>query len=63
MSEKDKTELVKKLSKMSGKNLDCEIEPDPALLCGIVAKVGNKIYDFSLVNKLKQLEAELIEDK
>ena len=60
LADEEIQQIVGKLSQISGKQLEYEIEIDQSLMCGIVAEVGNVIYDFSLKNKLKHLKTELL---
>ncbi|MBU1863127.1 MAG: ATP synthase F1 subunit delta [Candidatus Omnitrophica bacterium] len=55
LTEKEKQCVIKRLSVLSGHTLDYEFEQDQSLLCGIVAHIGNAVYDFSLRNKLEKI--------
>jgi len=48
------------LEKLSGKKVDVTRKEDPALLGGVVAKVGDVVYDGSLRTQLRALRDELI---
>lgn len=48
------------LEKLSGKKVDVTRKEDPALLGGVVAKVGDVVYDGSLRTQLRTLREELI---
>ncbi len=47
------------LEKLSGKKVDVTRKEDPALLGGVVAKVGDVVYDGSLRTQLRTLREEL----
>lgn len=51
--------LVKALETMSGKKILVETFEDAALLGGVVAKVGDQVYDGSLRTQLRQLRTSL----
>jgi len=52
-------EIVAALEKLSGKKVDAHTRQDPALLGGVVAKVGDVIYDGSVRSQLRALRDEL----
>jgi F-type H+-transporting ATPase subunit delta len=47
------------LEKLSGKKIDVTKKEDPALLGGVVAKVGDVVYDGSLRTQLRSIRDEL----
>ncbi len=47
------------LEKLSGKTVDVAHREDPTLLGGVVAKVGDRVYDGSLRTQLRTLRDEL----
>lgn len=47
------------LEKLSGKKVDITKKEDPSLLGGVVAKVGDTVYDGSLRTQLRTLRDEL----
>jgi F-type H+-transporting ATPase subunit delta len=51
------------LEKLSGKRVDVRRREDPALLGGVVAKVGDIVYDGSLRTQLHNLRDELAGNK
>lgn len=53
-------ELTRSLEKVTGKKVKVEKRVDPALIGGIVAKVGDKIFDGSIRNRLDELKGELL---
>jgi F-type H+-transporting ATPase subunit delta len=55
-------ELTAKLEMVTGKRVRMEVSVDPALLGGIVARVGGTIYDGSLRQQLQSFKARLIQE-
>jgi F-type H+-transporting ATPase subunit delta len=53
-------ELRKKLEQLSGKSVQLSTEQDAELLGGVVAKVGDIIYDGSLRTQLRRMRQELL---
>ena len=49
------------LEKTSGKKIDIEQRVDPDLLGGVVAKVGDIVYDGSLRTQLQQMRDGLVD--
>lgn len=54
--------LKKKLEGMSGKILDVQITEDKSLIAGLVVKIKDVVYDYSISNKLKMLRSRLLAD-
>ena len=52
-------QLTAALEKLSGKKVDVTRSEDPSLLGGVVAKVGDVVYDGSLRTQLRTLRDEL----
>lgn len=59
LSDSQKAELKTALEKLSGKKIQIESKEDPALLGGVVAKVGDLVYDGSLRTQLRELRRSL----
>jgi F-type H+-transporting ATPase subunit delta len=55
------TKLKTALEQTSGKKVDIEQREDPELLGGVVAKVGDIVYDGSLRTQLHQMRAGLVD--
>jgi len=55
-------ELVASLEKATGKQVRMKVSVDPALLGGVVARVGSTIYDGSLLQQLKSFKARLAQE-
>jgi len=53
------SELVAVLEKLTGKKVSVQKREDPELLGGVVAKVGDTIYDGSLRTQLRNLRDDL----
>ena len=53
------TQITAALEKLSGKKVDITKKQDPELLGGVVAKVGDVVYDGSLRTQLRNLRDEL----
>ena len=55
-------ELIASLEKVTGKQVRMQVSVDPALLGGVVARVGSTIYDSSLLQQLKSFKARLVQE-
>ena len=53
------SQITAALEKLSGKKVDVQAKADPDLLGGVVAKVGDRVYDGSLRTQLRNLRDEL----
>jgi F-type H+-transporting ATPase subunit delta len=53
------SQIINALEKLSGKKVAVTRREDPALLGGVVAKVGDTVYDGSLRTQLRTLRDEL----
>jgi F-type H+-transporting ATPase subunit delta len=60
LDDKDKKKLAKKLSDLVGAKVELTAQVDPAILGGIVARVGGKLLDGSTRSKLLALKKELV---
>jgi F-type H+-transporting ATPase subunit delta len=56
------TALQERLSQATGKTVELTMRVDPALMGGVVATIGNTVYDGSVRTQLKKLRQELVED-
>jgi F-type H+-transporting ATPase subunit delta len=52
-------QITTALEKLSGKKVDVSKKEDPELLGGVVAKVGDVVYDGSLRSQLRAIREEL----
>ena len=58
----DKTKaLAESLSAVTGKKVELSVSVDPALLGGVVARIGSTVYDGSVKTQLERLRHELVE--
>ncbi|MDH5490414.1 MAG: ATP synthase F1 subunit delta [Myxococcales bacterium] len=53
-------ELQRALEEVTGKKIVLQKKQDPALIGGVVTKVGDKVFDGSIQNRLRGLEEELL---
>ena len=53
--------LKRKLDKVVGRPVVVEVEKDPAILGGMIVRIGNKIIDGSVAGRLKNLKTRLLE--
>jgi F-type H+-transporting ATPase subunit delta len=54
-----KTALIKSLERLSGKKIQAKYSLEPELLGGAVVRIGDTIYDGSVLNRLNRLRAQL----
>lgn len=59
LSDAQRERLQRALERKSGGHIELELEVDPSLLGGAIAKVGDLVYDGSLRTQLRQLRANL----
>ncbi len=62
LSEAQTERLVRALSARAGTQVELEIEVDPELVGGLVAQLGDTVYDGSLRTQLQQLRSALLGD-
>ncbi|MDP2727761.1 MAG: F0F1 ATP synthase subunit delta [Dehalococcoidia bacterium] len=60
LEEEEKERLAQRLSEITGKKVILELKVDPAILGGLVARIGDRVIDGSVTSKLKALRAELV---
>ena len=53
-------QITAALEKLSGKKVEVVKREDPSLIGGVVAKVGDVIYDGSVKNQLRQLKEQMV---
>jgi len=61
LTEVQREKLRSKLEQLTRKRIDLKVEQDPSILGGIVARIGDRIFDTSLRNKLSLIK-ESMED-
>lgn len=59
LSDAQRERLTRALSNRTGQQLELEVRVDPELLGGVVAKVGDLVFDGSLRTQLQQLKSGL----
>jgi F-type H+-transporting ATPase subunit delta len=60
LNDAQKAALEGELTRLAGKQAKLEFQTDPALVAGVVARVGSKVYDGSVKGQLERLRARLI---
>ena len=53
--------LEESLAKVTGKKVELSVGVDPALLGGVVARIGSTVYDGSVKTQLQRMRQELVE--
>jgi F-type H+-transporting ATPase subunit delta len=53
--------LRKELSEYSGKDVSLSVKIDPAILGGVVTRIGSEVIDGSLRNQLEQVRQSIIQ--
>ena len=61
LSAKEEQRIQKALSRRTGKEITIETQIDPDLLGGVVASVGDSVFDSSVRSRLARLRQEIIE--
>jgi F-type H+-transporting ATPase subunit delta len=59
LDEQRRAKLAKALSKATGKDLELKVLVDPSLVGGIVARVGDQVFDGSVRRKLEMAREQL----
>jgi F-type H+-transporting ATPase subunit delta len=59
LTDPQRAEMEAQLSRLSGKKAKLDYKVDPALIGGVVARVGAKVYDGSVRGQLEKLRAKL----
>lgn len=59
LAENDQERMAQRLSEITGKRVILKMKVDPAILGGLVARIGDRVLDGSVISKLKALRAEL----
>jgi len=60
LSEAQQQEVVEKLEKSLGQRVVMEVEEDPALIAGLIVRVGSTVYDGSLQQQLAGFKDRLM---
>lgn len=59
LNDNEKTELEKSLEKLTGKKVQSSYSVDPLLIGGVMVRIGDRIIDGSVRNKLSSLREHL----
>jgi F-type H+-transporting ATPase subunit delta len=54
------TQLQQQLERVTGRRIALDRKLDPSLISGVVARVGDTVYDGSLVSRLKKLKETML---
>lgn len=54
------TQLQQQLERVTGRRIALDRKLDPTLICGVVARVGDTVYDGSLVARLRQMKETML---
>jgi F-type H+-transporting ATPase subunit delta len=54
------TQLQQQLERVTGRRIALDRKLEPALICGVVARVGDTVYDGSLVARLRQMKETML---
>jgi F-type H+-transporting ATPase subunit delta len=59
LDDEQRTQLAKALSKATGKRVEIKVLVDPAVIGGVVAKVGDTVIDGTIKRRLEQLREQV----
>ncbi len=59
LNDGDKASIAAELSRVSGKQVQCDFQLDSTLLGGVLARIGSTVYDGSVRGKLAALKSRL----
>jgi F-type H+-transporting ATPase subunit delta len=59
LDEQGQAIVRERLSKLVGRDVQLRLKTDPAIIGGIVARIGDQLIDGSVVNQLRRLRAQL----
>lgn len=54
------TQLQHQLERVTGRRIALDRKLDPTLICGVVARVGDTVYDGSLMSRLRQIKDSML---
>jgi F-type H+-transporting ATPase subunit delta len=60
LNQEQRAALEVQLTRMAGKKAKLKFQTEPALVAGVVARVGSKVYDGSVRGQLERLRATLL---
>ncbi|MCE5309115.1 MAG: ATP synthase F1 subunit delta [Acidobacteriales bacterium] len=61
LDEKQKSAVAEELERLTGQKVRCEFAADPALVGGVAAKIGSRVYDGSVRGELSALRRRLVQ--
>lgn len=59
LDEQGQRVVRERLSALVGRNVELRLKTDPAIIGGIVARIGDQLIDGSVINQLRRLRARL----
>ena len=54
------TQLQQQLERVTGRRIALDRKLDPSLICGVVARVGDTVYDGSLIARLRKMKERML---
>lgn len=60
LSEEYFTQLQQQLERVTGRRIALDRKLDPSLICGVVARVGDTVYDGSLIARLRKMKETML---
>ena len=54
--------VARGLEQMSGRNVQMDLRVDPAIIGGVVARIGSTVYDASVATQLQKMKQRLVEN-
>lgn len=54
------TQLQQQLERVTGRRIALDRKLDPSLICGVVARVGDTVYDGSLLARLRKMKETML---
>lgn len=54
------TQLQQQLERVTGRRVALDRKLDPSLICGVVARVGDTVYDGSLIARLRKMKETML---
>jgi F-type H+-transporting ATPase subunit delta len=60
ISEQEKAALQGRLKAVTGKDVRLQYRTDPAIIGGVVTRIGSLVYDGSIKNQLAQMKQRLM---
>lgn len=59
LSDQERADVARRLEEATGKRVDLEAEVNPAILGGIVVRIGDRLIDASVAGRLERLRHEM----